>query len=248
MPPHCVGVPEGTSSTSPIVAAGHWSSSRSGQTAALLRPHRASPSPLCSSCGPRSSAVRLAGAPLVSASNAPKGSSISSTLGSMANARAIPTYAASCRLKFRGALVGGVTHSHQLQRSQSALLQLIFAFFGAKHPFYRQVNVVVASQPRQQRMVLKYHGTLRARAGNFLCCRRSDPAGGQQARNQVQQGGLATARVPDQAMNSPFSMFKLMSRRAWKRPFCVEHHLGLADFNEVRHVKLLSMVQRVIRS
>jgi hypothetical protein len=54
--------------------------------------------------------------------------------------------------------------AHQVQRGQRALLQLRLALGGAEHPLHRQVDVVQAAQPGQQRVVLEHHAAVGAGA------------------------------------------------------------------------------------
>src|SRR3990167_10416599 len=66
-----------------------------------------------------------------------------------------------------GSFMGGMAHAHQRQGVMHPLLELLLALLASKHPLHRQVNVVVATQPGQQRVVLKDHGPLRPRTGNL---------------------------------------------------------------------------------
>ena len=179
---------------------GRWSSSRCGPTAAPPRRRRASPSPPC--CGSRatissSSSCRWA---RVSASSAPNGSSISSTFGSIASARAMPTRCFMPPEISCGPLVRGVRQADQRERRLGAGLQLRLASRSRRtraRPRGRR------SRSRSARAAASGSGTPRARSGPGPAISRlaqsSTPLRRlRQAGDQVQQRRLAAARVADQ--------------------------------------------------
>jgi hypothetical protein len=102
----------------------------------------------------------------VSASSAPNGSSISSTLGSIDSARAMPTRCfmppeISCGyLCWRG-------RGRPDPLPPGARLQLLLAFLLAENALDGEIDVLEAGQPGQQAVVLENHRALRAGAGDF---------------------------------------------------------------------------------
>jgi len=143
-----------------------------------------------------------------------------------------------------------VAHVDQLQRRFGARLELWLALFGTKHALDGQVHVLVAGQPGQQRVVLEHHAALGAGAGDFLVVADQAALGGQQqAGDQVEQRGLAAARVPDQGNELALVDLQVdVPQGVEAALFGVEHHLGLADVDEGGHVDLLKVRVRVIRS
>nr|GEU28124.1 hypothetical protein [Tanacetum cinerariifolium] len=88
---------------------------------------------------------------------------------------------------------------HQCQSGHGALAQLRFRFRLAEHAFDAEMDVFVAGEPRQQRMVLEHHRALRRRSGDFAAgAQQHAVAGEQQPGDEVQQRRLAAARVADQ--------------------------------------------------
>ena len=100
-------------------------------------------------------------------------------------------------------------HLHPLEVVFNPLPALRFAHAAAKDLIHRQRHVVEAGQPRQQRVVLKHHCTLRAGPGD-LAVIANQPAFGRQgdAGDQVQQRGFAAAGVTNQADGLPFVNIK----------------------------------------
>ena len=97
----------------------------------------------------------------------------------------------------------------------------------AEHALDREIDVLEAGQPGQQRMVLEHHAALRARAGDLAvgaaAARRS--VGCSQAGDQVEQRRLAAARVADQRDELALARPSGRCRAArWKLPL-----LGLED-------------------
>ncbi len=135
----------------------------------------------------------------VSASSAPKGSSISSTLGSIASARAMPTRCFMPPEISCGRLVSAwpMPTSSSAARVRSFKRALL-----SRPPKTRStasMHVVEAGQPGQQRVILEHHRTLRPRCGDLAVVAQQHAAGGQQQPgDQVQQRTLAAARVADQ--------------------------------------------------
>ena len=141
-------------------------------------------------------------------------------------------------------LVRGVAHADQGQGVGHALLQLLLAFLAAEHPLHRQVNVVVAAQPGQQRVVLEHHRPLGARACDFAAI-ADQPAlrRRQQAGDQVEQGGLAATRVTDQGDELALGNAQVDVTEGMEATlFGVEHHFGAMDVDELGHHVLLSGV------
>ncbi len=87
----------------------------------------------------------------------------------------------------------------KIERGAGALGQLGALFRRAENPLHRQVHVLEAGQPGQQRVVLEHHGAVRAGPGDFALGAQQHAAGrAGQAGDQVQQGGLAAAGMADQ--------------------------------------------------
>ena len=100
---------------------------------------------------------------------------------------------------FAGALLRGGGQTDHRQHRIGARLELGFAFGGGKHALDRQIDVFKAGQPRQQRVVLKHHGALRAGASDFAVGAQQYTLRGQgQPGDQVEQRRFAAARVADQ--------------------------------------------------
>ena len=78
----------------------------------------------------------------VNASRAPKGSSINSTLGCMASARAMPTLFHAARY-FAGHLSHRVSHIDQLKVVADPLIHFLIAFKTVKYSFHRQFRIGV---------------------------------------------------------------------------------------------------------
>ncbi len=92
------------------------------------------------------------------------------------------------------ALGDGVAHAHQLQRINGAFLELVFGLLGTKHALHRQVNVLKAGQPGQQRVVLEHHRAFGTGRIDLLVVADQGAIGGpDQPGDQVQQGGFAAA-------------------------------------------------------
>ena len=127
---------------------GRWSSSRCGRTAAPPRRRRASPSSRWRRCVATIFSSSSCSWARVSASSAPKGSSISSIFGSIASARAMPTRCFMPPEISCGRLCRGVAHAHQLQRGQRAFAQLRLVLLGAEDALDRQVHVVRSRSAR----------------------------------------------------------------------------------------------------
>jgi len=132
------------------------------------------------------------------------------------------------------ALLRGVAHAHQLQRIQRALLELCFALFAAEHPLHRQMDVLVAGQPGQQRVVLEDHRALGPRTGDFfVVADQASSRRAQQPCDQVQQGRFAAARVTDQGHKLALFDAQVDVAQGMEAPlFGVEHHLGGTDIDE----------------
>jgi hypothetical protein len=138
-----------------------------------------------------------------------------------------------------------VGHADEVQRGSRAGAQLRLAFVGAKDAFHRQVDVLGAGQPRQQRVVLEDHAAFRAGRGNLAAVAQQHPAGRlEQACDQVQQGALAAARMADQRDElTPGHAEVDVAQRVETTFPGLEHHLGVLDLDEVdgvlvnRHTK-----------
>src|SRR4051812_43271616 len=94
----------------------------------------------------------------------------------------------------------GVIKVNELERLLGFVLHFCLAQSVSKRLSNTERHVFYAGHPGEQRMALEYHGAIRSRPGNngpFAydgALRRQE-----QTSNQVKQGTLATARVPDEA-------------------------------------------------
>ena len=129
----------------------------------------------------------------VSASSADSGSSISSTSGSVASARAtdtrwrMPPDSSARLLVDRGRQPD---HRNVVQHALGAHLGVVLR----KHAIDRQRHVLAHGQPRHQRIALEHHAAVRARCGDRLAVLQHLAAVGlDQTREQADQRRLATA-------------------------------------------------------
>jgi hypothetical protein len=127
-----------------------------------------------------------------------------------------------------------MAHAHQLQRSAGTHLQLGRRLLAAEDGLDRQQHVFQAGQPGQQRVVLEHDGALGPRRGNFSAVAdQRARRGRQQAGDEVQQRGLAAARVADQrdelaALHVQVDVLQRMELALAGG----EHHLGVLDLDE----------------
>ena len=119
------------------------------------------------------------------------------------------------------------------QRGGGALLQLGLGLLVAEHPLHRQVHVLEAGQPGQQRMVLEHHRTLGARPGNFAVgAQQVSLRGHGQAGQQVEQGGFAAARVANQCHKLAFGHRQVDVPQCAERPLLgFESLFNTGDFD-----------------
>ena len=209
---------------------GRWSSSRCGRTAAPPRRRRASPSPPC--CSVRatifsSSSCRWA---RVSASSAPNGSSISSTLGSIASARAMPTRCFMPPEISCGRLCRGVGHARPVPAPPGcARFSCGLDSLRAEHALHRQVTL--SKQVSQGSSEWFWNTTARSGPGrgDLAVVAQQHAAGGrEQAGDQVQQRRLAAARVADQRDELALGDVEVdVAQRVEAALLGVEHHLGV---------------------
>ena len=110
---------------------------------------------------------------------------------------------------FRRPFVQGMPHLDAIEIVFDPLLALRLAHGAAKDLIHRQRNVVEAGEPRQQRMVLKHHRTLRSWPGDFAVI-ANQPTFGRQGDhgNQVQQRRFAAPGVANQAHGFAFVNIK----------------------------------------
>ena len=98
-----------------------------------------------------------------------------------------------------GRFCAAAREADQRQRRIGARLELRLVLGRGEHALDREVDVLEAGEPGQQRMVLEHHRALRARAADLAVGAQQDALRRRgQAGDQVQQRRLAAARVADQ--------------------------------------------------
>jgi hypothetical protein len=165
----------------------------------------------------------------VSASSAPKGSSSSSTLGSIASARAMPT---RCFMppEISPAALQRMRHAHHLQVVQDPVAALGLAAVRAKILLDRDLHVLVDGQPGQQRVVLEHHRAVGAGAVD-LAAVEEHAAAGWAAAARRRCSAAWTCR-------SPSGRSARRTRRADLQVDALQHRVGLPS-----RVKLMSTAE-----
>jgi hypothetical protein len=137
-----------------------------------------------------------------------------------------------------GRLDSAAVRLDQRQRLHGALAQLRLRFGLAEHALDAQVDVLVAGQPRQQRVVLEHHRALRRRPGDFAISAQQHAVGRfQQAGDQVQQRRFAAAGVADQGDEFALAHRQIdFTQRVEDALLGVEDHLHAFDIDEFRIV------------
>ena len=106
-------------------------------------------------------------------------------------------------------LVGRRAQPHQRQVAVDDLAPLAGSEL-RHHPIHRQGHVLAHGLPGQQRIVLEHHHPVWARLGDLPPLDQDAAAAGlAQARQQVEQGALAAAGVPDQRNEFAFAHLEI---------------------------------------
>ena len=178
-----------------------WSSARSGRPAAglvdVVRDHEDGLAGLRAQMATTSSCR----APRVSASSAENGSSISSILGSMASARAMPTRCFMPPESCDRLLCSGAVEVHERRCTSARARESGCCDQSAMREETAQARrCPSADEPRHQRMALEDHGAVEARADDVLAvddddalARRLEPG------QNVEDRRLAAAGMADDA-------------------------------------------------
>ena len=134
-------------------------------------------------------------------------------------------------------LGGGVAHVDELERGQRARLQLLLRIGLCEHPLDRDVDVLEAREPGQQRVVLEHDAALGARRSDLAVVAQEDAARRQrQAGDEVQERRLAAARVADQRHELALGDGEVdLAQRVKATLLRREHHLDVLDLDETFH-------------
>jgi hypothetical protein len=99
----------------------------------------------------------------------------------------------------RGIFLSGFPQPHQIQMFFHNSMLFRLALLGKYRP-NGQINIFINREPRQQGIPLKHYHALRARSCNRLPFQLHRATGGLgKSGNHIQQGGFATAGMPNQA-------------------------------------------------